>query len=319
MARALAWLTRSRQKPSSAAESRVAYDGTATADTGTGSASANNAFSGSGLWRRGDDSCQTGVPAGYVLPWPNFSAGAYPNPNFPAILNGPTSVVDQNAGRPARQIQWSVGLQREVRATRGGSLLCRQSRRMVAEHDSRQLQRALGRCAQGCRPGYQQRRGSRDSPRDIGSSAAGRFQNKLPYAGFPLTSTVAQSLRPFPQFTSGLAPLWAPQGRTWYDSLQAKVTQRVWHGLEAQYAFTWSKELQMGTEAFRTVNDVFNRSQNKTISGFSRPLVSVISINYRVPAPQGNKIVSLAVRDWAFGSRDDIRQRNADSGADFHQ
>jgi len=79
------------------------------------------------------------------------------------------------------------------------------------------------------------------------------------------------------------------------------VTQRVWHGLEAAYAFTWAKEMQLGTEA-GTVNDVFNRSQNKTISGFSRPLVSVISINYRVPAPRGNKIVSLAVRDWAFGT-----------------
>jgi hypothetical protein len=98
-----------------------------------------------------------------------------------------------------------------------------------------------------------------------------------------------------------LAPLWAPQGRTWYDSLQAKVTQRVWHGFEAQYAFTWAKEMQLGTEA-GTINDVFNRSQNKTISGFSRPLVSVISINYRVPTPGGNKIVSMAVRDWAFGT-----------------
>jgi len=141
----------------------------------------------------------------------------------------------------------------------------------------------------------------------IGSTQAGRFQNKLPYPGFPLTSTVAQSLRPFPQYNLCstiafcLAPLWAPQGRTWYDSLQAKVTQRVWHGLEAQYAFTWAKELQEGTE-LGTVNDVFNRDQNKTLSGFSRPLVSVISINYRVPRPAGNKIVSLAVRDWTFGS-----------------
>ncbi len=43
-----------------------------------------------------------GVPQAYVLPWPNLTAGAYPNPNFPASLNGMTSVVDQNAGRPVR-------------------------------------------------------------------------------------------------------------------------------------------------------------------------------------------------------------------------
>ena len=28
----------------------------------------------------------------------------------------------------------------------------------------------------------------------------GIFQNKLPYAGFPTTSTVAQALRPYPQY-----------------------------------------------------------------------------------------------------------------------
>ena len=55
-----------------------------------------------------------GVPQAYVLPWPNLSAGAYPNPNFPASLNGPPNVVDPNAGRPARQVQWSVGIQREI-------------------------------------------------------------------------------------------------------------------------------------------------------------------------------------------------------------
>jgi hypothetical protein len=61
----------------------------------------------------------------------------------------------------------------------------------------------------------------------LNSPAAGRFQNKVPYAGFPLTSTVAQSLRPFPQFNSGLAALWAPLGNSWYDSLQTKVTKAV--------------------------------------------------------------------------------------------
>jgi hypothetical protein len=280
----------------------VAYDGTATASTGTGSASANNAFSAPGF---GDAAMQlqAGVPAGFVLPWPNFSAGAYPNPNFPTLQNGPASVVDQNAGRPARQIQWSVGLQREL--TRNTVV----EASYVGNRGAWWLSTVLDNYNALSVDTLQAAGLDINSAADrailraqIGSTQAGKFQNKLPYAGFPLTSTVAQSLRPYPQFSgTGLAPLWAPQGRTWYDSLQAKVTQRVWHGLEAAYAFTWAKEMQLGTEA-GTVNDVFNRSQNKTISGFSRPLVSVISINYRVPAPRGNKIVSLAVRDWAFGT-----------------
>ena len=279
----------------------VAYDGTATANTGTGSASANNAFSAPGF---GDAAMQlqAGVPSTYLLAWPNLSPGAYPNPNFPASLNGPTSIVDQNAGRPARQIQWSVGLQREV--TRNTVV----EASYVGNRGAWWLSSVLDNYNALSTTALQAAGLDINNAADrailratIGSTAAGRFQNKLPYAGFPLTSTVAQSLRPFPQFSSGLGALWAPEGRTWYDSLQAKVTQRVWHGLEAQYAFTWSKELQSGTEA-GTVNDVFNRSQAKTLSGFSRPLVSVISINYRVPAPRGNKIISLAARDWAFGT-----------------
>jgi hypothetical protein len=279
----------------------VAYDGTATAATGTASSSANNAFQAAGFGEAAMQ-LQTGVPQAYVLPWPNRTAGAYPNPNFPTNLNGPTSMVDQNAGRPARQIQWSVGLQREITrntvveasyvANRGAwwlstilnnyNAVTPQSLAAVGLDINSAADRAILRAA-------------------IGSPGAGRFQNRLPYAGFPLTASVAQSLRPYPQFSSGLTPLWAPQGRTWYDSLQVKVTQRVWHGLEAQYAFTWAKELQSGTEA-GTVNDIFNRQTTKTLSGFSRPLVSVVTVNYRVPAPGGNKIVSQVVRDWTIGA-----------------
>jgi hypothetical protein len=64
---------------------------------------------------------------------------------------------------------------------------------------------------------------------------------------------------------------------------------------------SWAKELQEGTE-LGVVNDVFNRSQNKSISGFSRPLVSAISVNYRLPAWGSNKILSQVVRDWTIGS-----------------
>ena len=90
----------------------LAYDGTATAATGATNASPNNAFSAPGF---GAPSMILGggVPASYLIPWPNLSAGAYPNPNFPASLNGPSVVVNQNAG-PARQAQWSVGIQREI-------------------------------------------------------------------------------------------------------------------------------------------------------------------------------------------------------------
>ncbi|MBV8730308.1 MAG: TonB-dependent receptor [Acidobacteriia bacterium] len=279
----------------------VAYDGTATAQTGTASASPANNFAAPGF---GDPAMTLagGVPSNYLLPWPNLSPGAYPNPNFPTTLNGPTSIVDQNAGRPARQTQWSAGIQREIVSNvvldvayvgnRGAWWLS-----SILDNYNALTPQILAHY--GLDINNPNDRATLRAP--IGSTAAGRFQNQLPYAGFPLTATVAQALRPFPQFSSGLTPLWAPEGRTWYDSLQAKVTKRYSHGLILDYAFTWAREEQLGVEA-GTVNDYQNRMQNKSISGFSRPIVSVVSANYVLPKWGPNKIFSEIVRDWTIGT-----------------
>jgi hypothetical protein len=279
----------------------IAYDGTATGATGTGAAAPNNAFQAPGFGAEAM-TLGSGVPGGYVLPWPNFSAGAFPNPNFPANLNGPPNVIDPNAGRPARQIQWNIGIQREVIkdlvvdvayvGNRGAWWL---SSNLV---NYNALTPAI-LAANGLDLNNAADRAILRAP--LNSISAGRFQNKLPYAGFPVTSSVAQSLRPFPEYSSGLAPLWAPLGRTWYDSLQLKATKRVSHGLDVVYAFTWAKELQMGTEG-GVINGISNRDVNKTISGFGRPFVNVVSVNYRLPAWGSNKVVSQVVRDWAFGA-----------------
>jgi hypothetical protein len=63
-----------------------------------------------------------------------------------------------------------------------------------------------------------------------------------------------------------------------------------------QYAFTWQKDLANGANSDTSyltpnpprINDVYNYAQNKQISGFSRPLVSLISINYRTPRLPGD-------------------------------
>jgi hypothetical protein len=134
------------------------------------------------------------------------------------------------------------------------------------------------------------------------------------YAGFPATQQLGQALRPNPQWF-GVPPfLGPPLGDTWYDSLQAKVTKRYSHGLDVQYAFTWQKELANGansdtsylTPAPPRINDVFNYAQNKQISGLSRPLVSIISLNYHTPRVPGDsremKALSWATKDWVIGA-----------------
>jgi hypothetical protein len=142
--------------------------------------------------------------------------------------------------------------------------------------------------------------------------AISRGFSKPPYTGFPVSATVAQSLRPFPQFSSGLAPLWDPLGKTWYDSLQVKATKRYSYGLDFTYSFAWQKQLYMGEEADRggvaaAVNDVFNRAQNKYISGYDQPLTSAIAANYTLPKWSVNRglpgqALSWATRDWQIGT-----------------
>jgi hypothetical protein len=129
--------------------------------------------------------------------------------------------------------------------------------------------------------------------------AASRGFSTPPYPGFPLTSTVAQSLRPFPQFTT-IPVNWSPLGDSWYNSLQAKLTKRVSHGLTFTSAFTFQKELQLGTEG--AMNNVFNRGVNKTISGSSQPFTLYIAGDYQVPKLGPNRWTRAATGGWFIGT-----------------
>src|SRR5204862_145506 len=82
-----------------------------------------------------------------------------------------------------------------------------------------------------------------------------------------------QALRPHPQW-NGVPPfLGPPLGNTWYDSLQAKVVQRLSHGLTVQGTYTWQKEVALGLNSDTSyvtpspflINDVFNRNQTKQL------------------------------------------------------
>src|SRR6185436_11774320 len=62
-----------------------------------------------------------------------------------------------------------------------------------------------------------------------------------PYASFANSNTLAQALRPYPQFLD-VSERNSGAGRIWYDSLQVKVERRFgdW---QMMTAYTWSKSL----------------------------------------------------------------------------
>ncbi|HEY2015659.1 MAG TPA: hypothetical protein VGH38_19280, partial [Bryobacteraceae bacterium] len=145
------------------------------------------------------------------------------------------------------------------------------------------------------------------------------------YPGFPSYEPLNQALRPVPQWV-GVPPfLGPPNGDTWYDSLQVKLTKRYSHGLTINGSYTWQKELVLGVNSATpyftagsggaapgqpgpvVVNDVNNRMQNKQISSLERPQVLTLTFNYTTPKNKfggdgaGAKTLQWVTRDWSIG------------------
>jgi len=266
------------------------------------------------------------------LVWPDFSAH-YPFQVAPGYAppQSPFISIDRNAGRLPRTFQWSLGFQREVMKgtvvdlTYVGNRGAWWTAPLLETYAYNALQPAQIAAA-GLNPNSASDLALLTTPINSPLVQA-RFPNlkivTLPsglqvvpsvYPTFPATQTLNQALRPYPQW-NGVPPfLGPPLGDTWYDSLQLKVTKRYSHGLDVQYAFTWQKEEVLGASndtsylvsGYPRINDVFNYAQNKQLNPFSRPLVSLISVNYRTPRMPGDskamKALSWITKDWVWGT-----------------
>jgi Carboxypeptidase regulatory-like domain/TonB-dependent Receptor Plug Domain len=225
----------------------------------------------------------------------NYNPGI--RPSSAGQLDGPSALVDANGGRPPRVSQWNIGLQREITrdlvveaayvGNRGAWLQASSLRNLNALTLQRIQAAGLDINSAADRTLLTSRLDS--------ATAISRGFGKAPYAGYPTSATVAQSLRPYPQF-GNLTDQWAPLGNNWYDSLQMKLTKRYSHGLEVTTAFTWQKELARGVET--GVNDVFNRATLKYFSSQSQPFVSQTAVRYETPALGRGRLVRLATQGW---------------------
>jgi hypothetical protein len=212
--------------------------------------------------------------------------------------NAPGALFDRNGARPGRVVQWNISLQRELFkglsieasyvGNRSNWLTQPNIQNLNAISDERLQQVGLNRANTA---DLQVLTSRIDSP-----LAASRGFRK-PYASFPNSATVAQSLRPYPQFNSNLQPRWSPLGNSWYDSLQVKVNKRLSHGLDFTAAFTFAKELSTnGANA-----DAFNRQTMKGLTGGGIPLIFVTGFNYETPKYSANKFVRQLTGGWTVG------------------
>jgi hypothetical protein len=291
----------------------VVYNSTATA-SGSAAASASSntlpANSGqiTGLFK-------DGTPASVHPVWPSFE----PNVNHAvgSVITMPT-YLDPNAGRPARLLQWNIGLQREINrnlvveasfvGNRGVwwtanslptvNFLSQDVLTSSGFHDftsaaeSRLLTTTVSSLTAAQR-----------------STLAARGITGLPYANFPSNQSVRQSLLPFPQYSQQGTGFFAtvggsPLGDTWYDSFQLNVTQRFSHGLSFNMNYNYSKSLELMNSP-----DVFNRSLGKDLGAFDLPHQFRFTAQYQVPRLSdfgtgvfSNKIVSYVLSDWGVGA-----------------
>jgi hypothetical protein len=278
-----------------------------------------------------------GNPFGIApLKFPNFSP-LYPFQTAPGYSppESPFISIDRHAGRLPRQIQWSLGLQREVirglvvEAAYVGNrgVWWTAPLNDTPNMDGLQLSQLS---SFGLNPASASDLALLNTPIASANGVenatiAQRFPNLkvvmtpggLPtvpsvYPGFPATQGLGQALRPYPQWTGVPGFLGPPNGMTWYDSLQAKVTKRFSHGLTANYAFTWQKGLAEGAEGDTSyvgqtspvINDIYNYAQNKQLNQYVRPLISIISFTYQTPKLRGDssaaKGLSWVTKDWTL-------------------
>jgi len=205
----------------------------------------------------------------------------------PGQLNNPPALLDRNAGRPPRMNNWVINLQHEVSrnlivevAYVGNRGVWFEANGLV-DINALAPERAKSFGFDVTNAADRTLLTSRlDSP-----AAKADPRVKIPYVGYPLSTTVAQSLRPFPQF-GPLGLDLAPLGNTWYDSLQVKATKRFSRGLDFTVAYTFSKNLATVAEqggVTNRVNDVFNRAALKALSPNDQPHVLVTNFRYEFP------------------------------------
>jgi Carboxypeptidase regulatory-like domain len=111
----------------------------------------------------------------------------------------------------------------------------------------------------------------------------------LPYPGF--SGTVAQALRPFPQY-GNITQVFANFGTSNYNSLQVQVTRRLTSGLAIMGAYTWAKAITMGSDSaidMANSQDVYQRNLERSITRFSMPHIFKLTWILDLPIGKGRR------------------------------
>jgi len=122
---------------------------------------------------------------------------------------------------------------------------------------------------------------------------------RLPYAGYPTNYTLAQSLRPFPQYT-GLTNETTNGGHSTWNALETGFQHNYSNGLYSLLSYTWSKLIQNNTSV-----NVYAKNTEKAISTSDRTHVFSAATIYDIPFGKGkwkgnnlHPVVNALLGNW---------------------
>ena len=121
---------------------------------------------------------------------------------------------------------------------------------------------------------------------------------KTPFPNF--SGTVAQALKPFPQY-GGISDPWLDVGNSTYNSLQISLNQRLGHGLTFMFNYAYSKELD-DLVGVRDPNKDFLEKGPGTID---HPTVVSATFVYQLPFGAGKlksgvQPLNAVIGHWQF-------------------
>jgi hypothetical protein len=133
--------------------------------------------------------------------------------------------------------------------------------------------------------------------RNITDPAVAAAGFRPPFAGF--TGTLAQALRPYPQFQS-INYIDAPTGSSSYHALLFKYEQRFSSGIALLTSYTFSKFISDAIGTTR-LQDVDNRRAERAVTGSDIPHRFIGSIAYELPFGKGKRWLSTGAAAQVFG------------------
>ena len=219
----------------------------------------------------------------------DFDPGAFPNAGS---TNSPPSYIVPNNGRTPRYVQSTLGVEREITNNLTVNLSLIDDRGVWLNSDN------LTNTTNFLSPSILSSKYGLDvtnpadyallqSPISSPNVAARGFT--APYSTFPSGDSLAQALRPFPQF-GGIGDMYEHNGNWWYDALQIKVTKRLSNGLSGGFGYSWSKNLgTVGatsptyTTSIAAQDPSAPPKSQKSFEGIDEPQMLNFYFNYEVP------------------------------------